>query len=44
MSTPPPKVPVADQGLIPPGVHPGEQMALLGFLTGAALDRLPQHG
>lgn len=41
MSTPSPKVPVTNQGLIPPGVHPGEQMALLGFLTGTALDSPP---
>lgn len=41
MSTPPPKAPVANQGLIPPGVHPGEQMALLGFLTGATLECPP---
>lgn len=41
MSTSSPKVPVTNQGLIPPGVHPGEQMALLGFLTGTALDRPP---
>lgn len=40
-STPSSKVPVTNQGLILPGVHPGEQMALLGFLTGTALDRPP---